>query len=81
MQFLFAKGFAYSLKDKYKLLSKAKKKKPRKLSVCVAFAIILYANSALSIFYLSFYRNKYQKSDLVLHRAKCCEYFSVSSRA
>ena len=33
---------AYSLKDKYELLSKAKKKKPRKLSVCVAFASILY---------------------------------------
>ena len=64
-----------------RVVEQSEKKKPRKPKICVAFAIILYANSALSLFYLSFYRNKYQKSDLVLHRAKCCEYFSVSSNA
>ena len=81
VQFLFAKGFACSLKDKYELLSKAKKRSHANCRFAWLLLLFCMLISALSLFYLSFYRNKYQKPDLVRHRAKCREYFSVSSSA
>ena len=81
VQFLLSKGFAYSLKDKYELLSKAKKRSHANRKFAWLLLLFCMLISALSLFYLSFYRNKYQKPDLVRHRAKCREYFSVSSSA